>query len=84
MLYSVVEEPFYVVGGGGGAGGQGTARDMVVVGVRKGGRTMMWQSPYLAFRSTFRARQLPKLKKMLCFGLIRPISVSISMIQISI
>ena len=84
MPYGVVDEPFCVMGGGGGAGERGTVRDTVVVGVRKGERTMMWQRPYLAFCSVFRARQLPELKKMPCFGLIGPISVLISMIQISI
>ncbi len=61
--------------------------DIVMVkgsGWCKEGRTIMWQYPHLAVCGTFRAWQSPKSKKMQCFGLIRPISVSISMIQISI
>ena len=53
-------------------------------GCGEGERTMMWQHPYLAFYGAFRAWQLPKLEKMPCFGLVRPISALILMIQISI
>jgi len=84
---SVMDVPFGVVGGGRGAGSRGSARVVVVVkgsGWCEEGRMMMWQHPHLAIHSAFWARQLPKLKKMRCLRLIGPISVSISMIQISI